>query len=215
MLESRLCLWAKAADIFIAVFLDYYFFGDNQYIFSSAHSHNTQQAKRNEPSPHKHRSAGPKSERRGNPSNPCPTQCSSSSPFQAFGVLHAHKLTGYKSPNAYGHSPAFSKDTTYSSGFQRHNNGHGPKQLSPYNPNAMRSRLPVTFGETAKPAMRFCRPRNVSQYQLVDPNAGHTDAKRFSTMHKTFHKKLGADQQCSNGAILAERTKDEHDKIWQ
>merc|ERR1711865_73666 len=134
---------------------------------------------------------------------------------EAFGVLHAHKLTGYKSPNAYGHSPAFSKDTTYSSGFQRHNNGHGPKQLSPYNPNAMRSRLPVTFGETAKPAMRFCRPRNVSQYQLVDPNAGHTDAKRFSTMHKTFHKKLGADHQCSNGAILAERTKDEHDKIWQ
>merc|ERR1712054_461740 len=65
-----------------------------------------------------------------------------------FGVLHAHKMTGYKAPNAYGHSPAFQKDTTYTGSFKNHNLAAlttGQKELSPYDPNAMRSRLPVTF----------------------------------------------------------------------
>merc|ERR1712028_171640 len=133
---------------------------------------------------------------------------------EAFGVLHAHKLTGYKAPNAYGHSPAFSKDTVYSTSFVRRGNVNGHKELSPYDPNAMRSRLPVTFADNAKPGTRFCRPRNVSQYQLVDPNTGHTDARRFVTISKSYHKKLSTGG-CTNGAVQAERSKAEHDKIWQ
>eukprot|EP00657_Telonema_sp_P-1_P009283 TRINITY_DN347_c0_g1_i1.p1 TRINITY_DN347_c0_g1~~TRINITY_DN347_c0_g1_i1.p1 ORF type:complete len:156 (-),score=35.39 TRINITY_DN347_c0_g1_i1:268-735(-) len=134
---------------------------------------------------------------------------------EAFGVLHAHKLTGYKAPNAYGHSPAFSKHTTYSTGFKAHLSPHGAhKELCPYDPNSMRSRLPVTFADNAKAGTRFCRPRNVSQYQLVDPNTGHTDARRFVTINRSFHKKLMQAGCCTNGAVLAERTKAEHMKIW-
>jgi len=102
---------------------------------------------------------------------------------EAFGLLHAHKATGYKSPNAYGHSPAFQKHTTYTGVYTFHKPG-GVKQLSPYDPNAMRSRLPVVFGNNARHGARFCRPRNVSSFQMMDPNTGHTDARRFCTINK-------------------------------
>merc|ERR1712196_399886 len=125
---------------------------------------------------------------------------------ECFGVLHAHKMTGYKAPNAYGHSPAFQKDTTYTGSFKPHlESANGKKELSPYDPNAMRSRLSVTFSGVAKPGVRFCRPRNVSQYQLVDPNTGHTDARRFLTISKAFHKKLASDGKSTNAAVLANR----------
>merc|ERR1712010_301983 len=111
---------------------------------------------------------------------------------ECFGVLHAHKLTGYKAPNAYGHSPAFPKGTTYKDAFKGGSpsgakispSGFVVKELCPYDPNSLRSRLPVDFGDQSKPFVRFCKPRNVSGFEITDPNLGHTDAGRFKTINK-------------------------------
>ena len=37
--------------------------------------------------------------------------------------------------------------------------------LTKYHPNALRSRLPVTFPDEAKPFTRFCQVRNVHTYE--------------------------------------------------
>merc|ERR1711937_145388 len=69
---------------------------------------------------------------------------------ECFGVLHAHKLTGYKAPNAYGHSPAFPKGTCYKDAFKQSSSPHASpsvdgtlpkKDLCTYDPNSLRSRL--------------------------------------------------------------------------
>jgi len=144
---------------------------------------------------------------------------------ECFGVLHAHKLTGYKAPNAYGHSPAFPKGTSYKDAFKASQSPQtqaspaesgrlANKDLSPYDPNALRSRLPVDFGDQSKPAVRFCKPRNVSNFEITDPNLGHTDANRFKTSNKTFHARLDPGQGSANAGIMAEKARRLHSKIW-
>jgi len=142
---------------------------------------------------------------------------------ECFGVLHAHKLTGYKAPNAYGHSPAFPKGTCYKDAFKQSSSPHASpsadgtlpkKDLCTYDPNSLRSRLPVDFGDQSKPAVRFCRPRNVSNFEITDPNLGHTDANRFKTSNKTFHSKLDPGQGSANAGIMAEKARRLHAKIW-
>merc|ERR1712159_149830 len=139
---------------------------------------------------------------------------------ECFGVLHAHKMTGYKSPNAYGHSPAFPKGTSYKDAFkasqspQSSPSGLPRKDLCRYDPNALRSRLPVDFGDQSKPHVRFCKPRNVSGFEITDPNLGHTDANRFSTCNGTFHGKLDPAQGSANAGIMAEKARRLHAKLW-
>merc|ERR1712093_918012 len=141
---------------------------------------------------------------------------------ECFGLMHAHKLTGYKSPNAYGHSPAFPKGTTYKDAFKGgsptgsrvSSGGFVQKELCPYDQNALRSRLPVDFGDQSKPFVRFCKPRNVSGFEIADPNLGHTDANRFKTINKVFHAKLDPGQGSANAGIMAEKARRLHEKLW-
>merc|ERR1711998_250522 len=145
-----------------------------------------------------------------------------SSNGECFGVLHAHKMTGYKAPNAYGHSPAFPKGTTYKDAFKGGSpsgakispSGFVVKELCPYDPNSLRSRLPVDFGDQSKPFVRFCKPRNVSGFEITDPNLGHTDAGRFKTINKVFHNKLDPGQGSANAGIMAEKARRLHEKLW-
>ena len=61
--------------------------------------------------------------------------------------------------------------------------GFVQKELCPYDPNALRSRLPVDFGDQSKPFVRFCKPRNVSGFEITDPNRGipmRADSRRFT-----------------------------------
>merc|ERR1712054_554681 len=44
--------------------------------------------------------------------------------------------------------------------------------LTPYHPNAQRSRLPVHFRDEAKPCVRFCQPRNMHTYNFFDVGTG-------------------------------------------
>merc|ERR1711907_238489 len=140
---------------------------------------------------------------------------------ECFGLMHAHKLTGYKSPNAYGHSPAFPKGSSYKDAFKGSkqsspspSSGLPQKELCPYDPHSLRSRLPVDFGDASKPHVRFCKPRNVSSFEITDPNLGHTDANRFKTINKVFHAKLDPGQGSANAGIMAEKARRLHDKLW-
>merc|ERR1712216_572018 len=83
--------------------------------------------------------------------------------------------------------------------------GFVQKELCSYDPNALRSRLPVDFGDQSKPYVRFCKPRNVSGFEITDPNLGHTDAGRFKTINKVFHNKLDPGQGSANAGIMAEK----------
>ena len=102
------------------------------------------------------------------------------------------QIQGYKAPNAYGHSPAFPKGTSYKDAYKGSPMASSPakasplsnKEMCPYDPNALRSRLPIDYGDQSKPHVRFCKPRNVSSFEITDPNLGHTDANRFKTCAK-------------------------------
>merc|ERR1712227_250550 len=140
---------------------------------------------------------------------------------ECFGLMHAHKLTGYKSPNAYGHSPAFPKGSSYKDAFKGSkqsspspSSGLPQKELCPYDPHSLRSRLPVDFGDASKPHVRFCKPRNVSSFEIPDPNLGHTDANRFKTINRVFHAKLDPGKGSANAGIMAEKARRLHDKLW-
>jgi len=86
--------------------------------------------------------------------------------------------------------------------------------LTPYDPNALRNRLPVEFKDAAIPHRRFCKARNEHTYDFF--NAGQTSAgfQRFRTTSDNFFnydtKALAVGE--SNQGIVSEKSKWIHQK---
>jgi len=86
--------------------------------------------------------------------------------------------------------------------------------LTPYHPNAQRSRLPVSFKNEAKPFKRFCQVRNQHTYDFFDKGAGGAGFVRFRTTAQNYYdydtKALSVGE--SNQGIVSEKSKWIHKK---
>mmetsp|Transcript_551 Transcript_551/g.1122 ORF Transcript_551/g.1122 Transcript_551/m.1122 type:complete len:161 (+) Transcript_551:25-507(+) len=83
--------------------------------------------------------------------------------------------------------------------------------LTPYHPNAPRSRLPVHFTDEAKPYRRFCKPRNEHSYDIFNQPTG-PGFVRFKTSSQNF---FGQDTSSmavgeSNQGIVSDKSKSIH-----
>jgi len=91
--------------------------------------------------------------------------------------------------------------------------GASNKALVAYHPNAIRSRLPTTFPNEAKPYKRFCQPRGQHTYDFLSGNtpAGYV---RFRTTSQNYYdydvKALSVGE--SNQGVVSEKSKWIHSK---
>ena len=88
------------------------------------------------------------------------------------------------------------------------------QQLSKYDHNALRNRLPVVFKGEAEPYKRFCQPRNMTSadFQI----GGHVEAgyQRFRTTFQNFYDYDTSALEVgeTNQGIVSEATKNIHAK---
>jgi len=90
----------------------------------------------------------------------------------------------------------------------------GMKQpLSQYQPNALRSRLPVKFENEALPFRRFCQVRNVHTYDFLNgtKEAGYEPYRTTSKNFFEYDTKALAVGE-SNQGIVSEKSKWIHQK---
>eukprot|EP00960_Hanusia_phi_P041833 755167-Hanusia_phi.AAC.7 len=93
-----------------------------------------------------------------------------------FATMHPHRRSGYKEANSESNLRELGAMTTYKQFYekgveipymQKSNISVNYKQkLHKYDPNALCNRLPVKFDNEPVPFVRFCAPRNISQYEL-------------------------------------------------
>jgi len=87
-------------------------------------------------------------------------------------------------------------------------NPHHKQTLTPYHPNAHRSRPPVRFQDEAQACVRFCKPRNVATYDFMQGGA-QAGFERFRTSSQNYYaydtKALQVGE--SNQGIVSEKTK--------
>jgi len=85
--------------------------------------------------------------------------------------------------------------------------------LTAYHPNAIRNRLPVTFAGEAKPAARFCQPRNVGTYNFMEGTEG-AGYQRFRTTSNNYfaYDTTALEVGASNSGIVSEKAKQIHAK---
>jgi len=130
-----------------------------------------------------------------------------------FGVMHPHKLTGYKLSEKQGENIVSYCGSTSREDFQTPSMttiADPNKQNVPYYPTARRSMLPVVFPHEARKYVRYCHERNVSQITLGDPNV----PSEKNSVHRAFHS--GSNEVavgCNNPGILAEYTKRHRKKL--
>merc|ERR1712224_288806 len=130
-----------------------------------------------------------------------------------FGIMHPHKLSGYKLSEKSGEDVVFHCESTSREDFKVPSLttiADPNKALLPYNPTARRSMLPIVFPHEAKKFVRYCHERNVSQITIGDPNG---QSEKVSC-HRAFHSGTNVMQTGSNNpGILAEYTKRHRKKL--
>ena len=89
-------------------------------------------------------------------------------------------------------------------------------QLTPYHPNAQRSRLPIKFKDEAKPHKRFCQVRNQHTYDFFQ-TAGDAGYERFRTTSQNYfaYDTSALSVGESNQGIVSERSKAIHSKQYK
>uniref|UniRef100_A0A7S0E2Y6 Uncharacterized protein n=1 Tax=Hanusia phi TaxID=3032 RepID=A0A7S0E2Y6_9CRYP len=112
-----------------------------------------------------------------------------------FATMHPHRRSGYKEANSESNLRELGAMTTYKQFYekgveipymQKSNISVNYKQkLHKYDPNALCNRLPVKFDNEPVPFVRFCAPRNISQYEL----GPKLYERRFLTHNQAFYPK--------------------------
>ena len=133
---------------------------------------------------------------------------------EIFAVAHSHKKTGYKAANSETNVRTLGSKTTYKTAFEdevdlptvtKNPKGMSYKpKLVPYRVNSIVNQLPVRFDREPLRGVRFCAPRNVSQFSL---GTGRQYERQYVTTSKNFYvQHKGLPVGFNNQGIMCQRT---------
>mmetsp|Transcript_43743 Transcript_43743/g.104015 ORF Transcript_43743/g.104015 Transcript_43743/m.104015 type:complete len:161 (+) Transcript_43743:87-569(+) len=133
---------------------------------------------------------------------------------EIFAVSHPHKKTGYKNPNSETNVTALGGKTSYKQFYEDEVSlptvAKNPKgmtyrpKLVPYRMGSIVNQLPVRFDNEPLHGVRFCAPRNASQFEL---GTGRMYERQYVTTNKNcFVKHAGLPVGFTNQGIMSEKT---------
>mmetsp|Transcript_42665 Transcript_42665/g.87224 ORF Transcript_42665/g.87224 Transcript_42665/m.87224 type:complete len:161 (+) Transcript_42665:185-667(+) len=133
---------------------------------------------------------------------------------EIFALAHSHKKSGYKALNSETNVRTLGSKTTYKNFFEDEVDlptvTKNPKGMSyrpklvQYKMNSIVNQLPVRFDREPLHGVRFCAPRNVSQFQLGSERPYErqyvTSSKNYYVQHK------GLPVGFTNQGIMSQKT---------
>ncbi|EKX47075.1 hypothetical protein GUITHDRAFT_152150 [Guillardia theta CCMP2712] len=133
---------------------------------------------------------------------------------EIFAVAHPQRKTGYKSVNSETNVRTLGSKTTYKQFYEDEvalpTVTKNPKGMSyrpklvPYDMNSIVNQLPVRFDREPLHGVRFCAPRNISQFGLGD----RPYERQYVTSNKnSFVQHHGLPVGFTNQGIMSEKTR--------